>query len=298
MVYYHVDSAQNSFGGVVMDLGNMLLAPLSSFLAGVLKVALGAVFVALACLFILFCTSVRGNPFTLSPDVLRKRPIKSKLFDFMRWVLIDFKERDLHLGEFREFGFTFYVGRQGAGKTSAMVEYLNRMHKKYPNCVIVSNFQYEYADFIMCDWKDLLNVRNGTDGVIFAIDEIHSEYSAASWKDVPENLLSEVSQQRKQRVKIVATSQFFGRVAKPLREQANDVVVCSCFLGRLIRAKVYDAMEYSSYVDNPITIKKALKAVRRYSFVSSDMLRNCFDTYEKINRMRKLEARNRKDGKS
>ena len=39
--------------------------------------------------------------------------------------------------------------------------------------------------------------KNGTDGVIFAIDEIQNEFSCANSKDFPETLLSQVTQQRK-----------------------------------------------------------------------------------------------------
>lgn len=219
-----------------------------------------------------------------------KRPyIKSKPYDLLRWMLVDFLERDKHRGEFREYGFTFYVGRQGAGKTASMVDYLERIKVRYPDCLIVTNFGYYHADRIMRSWRDLLEIRNGTKGVIFAIDEIHSEYSSAAWKDVPDNLLAEISQQRKQRVKIVATAQYFTRVAKPLREQAATVVVCKTFFGRLTSGKVYDAVEYASVVDNPLVIGKKLKPIAKHSFVQSDYFRGCYDTYEKINRMAKLD---------
>ncbi len=77
----------------------------------------------------------------------------------------------------------------------------------------------------MTSWRDFMEIRNGTKGVLFLIDEIHSEYSSKSWKDFPEELLSEISQQRKQRIKIVATSQIYSRVVKQLREQA--FLLCS-----------------------------------------------------------------------
>ena len=52
-------------------------------------------------------------------------------------------------------------------------------------------------------------LHNGNKGVMFAIDKIHSEWPSASWKDFPEVLLSEITQQRKQLIKIVASSQVF-----------------------------------------------------------------------------------------
>ena len=141
----------------------------------------------------------------------------------------------------------------------------------------------------------LVTLRNGTDGIIFAIDEIHSEYSAKSWNDVPESLLSEVSQQRKQRVKIVATAQFFTRVAKPLREQAATVVSCSTWAGRLTRNREYDALQYAMVIENPVAVKRKVKPLHKASFVQSDALRACYDTFEKIRRMEKIQFSPRKD---
>lgn len=242
--------------------------------------------------FAYFLITCKVNPFKPNVKILTECKIKNKIFDLFRWIWVDFLTRKDRLGIFPDFGFTFYVGRQGAGKTISMVNYLKKMKLRYPKCIIVANFKCKYADYYMKDWRDILNIRNGTNGVIFAIDEIHSEYSSASSKDVPENLISEISQQRKQRVKIVGTAQFFGRVAKPLREQATTVVACSNLFGRLIKTVSYSADEYSMYIENAISLKKKLKPLSKYSFVLTDDLRSCYDTYEKINRMRRLENKN------
>lgn len=266
-----------------------IFSPMFSFFGGVLKFGfLSFVFLVLGFL-VYFFVRYRFNPFKLRADDLRKPFIKLKWFDLFRWLLVDFLERDLHMDEFKEYGFTFFVGFQGAGKTISMVRYLERMRAIYPKCIIVTNFSYYQSDYMLNDWRDLLTIKNGTDGVIFAIDEIHSEYSAASWKDVPEDILSEISQQRKQRVKIVATAQFFTRIAKPLREQASSVVTCSTSFGRLTRNKEYHALQYSMVIDNPYAVNKKLKPFSKSSFVQSDYLRACYDTYEKIKRMKKLE---------
>lgn len=273
------------FGGAASKVFSPVVSMILGFFQGVFLLAL---FVAVAFLAGFFI-SCHFHPLHLTAAKLRKPYIRFKYYDLLRWLLVDFLERDLHAGEFREYGFTFYVGRQGAGKTISMVRYLEIMKEKYPKCLVVTNFQYYRADYIMESWRDLLTIRNGTDGVIFAIDEIHSEYSAAAWKDVPEALLSEVSQQRKQRVKIVATAQFYGRVAKPLREQAASVVTCSTWMGRLTRNREYDALQYAAHIENLSSIAKKVKPLTKRSFVQSDALRACYDTYEKIERMRGID---------
>lgn len=266
-----------------------LFAPVASLFFGFVKISLGVLIFVAIVFFGSFFLRYRLNPLKLKANDLRIPYVTFKYHDLLRWLLVDFLERKDHIGEFREYGFTFFVGRQGAGKTISMVHYLQKMRLLYPDCLIVTNFKFVDADFIMNDWQDVLNVRNGTMGVIFAIDEIQSEYDSSQWKNVSPDLLREVSQQRKQRVKIVATAQFFSRVAKPLREQANTVVACSTFKGRLTRNKEYDAVDYTTVIDNPNVVKKKLKPLSKGRFVQSDDIRACYDTYEKIERMKQIE---------
>lgn len=268
------------------DIVSTMLSSLLSFFYGIVGFALLLAATAVAGFFLFFFCRYRFHPLHLDAARLREPYIRQKPLDLFRWLLVDFLEREKHRGEFSEYGFTFYVGRQGAGKTISMVRYLELIKERYPHCLIVTNFHYYRADWVMTDWRDLLTIRNGTDGVVFAIDEIHSEYDSSKWNDIPENLLSEISQQRKQRIKIVATAQFFTRVAKPLREQASTVVSCSTWLGRLTRNREYDALEYAMIIDNPIAVQKKIKPLRKGSFVQSDVLRGCYDTYEKIERMK------------
>lgn len=284
----------------MLDFGSIfgkMFQPITGFFASLFCFVIGGILLVCICTLLYFFIHYKFNPIHLDIEDLKKPYIHNKWLDLFRWLLVDFMERDLHRGEFKEYGFTFFVGRQGAGKTISMVHYLERMKEKYPACIIVTNFSYYRSDWIMEDWRDIETIKNGTDGVIFAIDEIHSEYSSASWKDVPESLLSEISQQRKQRIKIVATAQFFTRIAKPLREQASTVVTCSTFLGRLTKAKEYDALQYAILLENPSLAKKKVRPLSKSSFVQSDALRACYDTYEKIKRMRskKFIPRNERD---
>jgi hypothetical protein len=262
---------------------------------GLLRFFFGFSLFFVICFLGFFFIRYRFNPLRLRLKPLKRTYIRYKYFDLFRWLLVDFLERNKHRGEFREFGFTFFVGRQGAGKTISMVRYLEVLKERYPECVIVTNFQYYRSDHIMTDWRDLLTIRNGINGVVFAVDEIHSEYDSSKWNDIPEDLLSEISQQRKQRVKIIASAQFFTRVAKPLREQAVTVVSCDTFLGRLTTNREYDALDYACIVDNPLVARKKIKPLRKSSFVQSDFLRQCYDTYAKVERMSKTSFSRRAD---
>lgn len=233
---------------------------------------------------------LRLNPFHMTKAGIRRlkrMQIKFKPLDFIRWLVVDAIYFRKYRYDFNQYGLTVYCGRQGAGKTISMIDYANRIHKRYPECIIVANFAYKYADCMMEDWHDFLNIRNGKKGVLFLIDEIHSEYSNDSWKDFPESLLSEISQQRKQRVKICATSQIYTRVVKQLREQCFSVVQCSTLGDRWTFNKEYDAKDYEIHCET--VSKKGLKPFRKHSFVQDNELRRCYDTYEKIERLAKME---------
>lgn len=233
---------------------------------------------------------VSRNPLRNARYILRLRRIEANInvVNFIKWVIIDLMWAEKKRNEFNECGLTLYCGRQGRGKTVSMVNYLLWIHRRYPKCIIVTNFWFRYADYQMTSWHDFMNIRNGIEGVVFAIDEIHSEYSSDSWKDFPESLLSEISQQRKQRIKIVATAQIFTRVVKQLREQADTVVQCQTTAGRWTRGKEYDAKDYEVYC-NAGDVRKKLRPMRRLSFVQNDEIRRSFDTWEKIERMEKMK---------
>jgi hypothetical protein len=211
-----------------------------------------------------------------------------KFFQFLRWKMIDISRLIKNGRGFEEYGVTMYVGRQGAGKTMAMVEYLERMRKKYPKCLIFTNFGYVNETRPLEGWRDLLERRNGLDGVIFAIDEIQNEYDSTKWKDFPESILSQITQQRKQRIKIVCTSQVFTRVVKQLREQCFEVVECRTFAGRWTITRGFDAVDYASVVENPEKKRKIFRLFR-YSFIQTDALREKYDSYSVVERMKNIE---------
>lgn len=211
--------------------------------------------------------------------------------DFAYWKYIDLKDlrykSKLGIVDFEEYGMRMYTGPQGSGKTASMVEQLDRWHKEYPNLMIVTNFDYKYADKQIKSLNDLLTMRNGTSGVVFAFDEIQNEFSSMASKDFPENLLGVITMQRKQRIKILSTSQVFNRVAKPLREQCYEVCECRTYWGRWTRTKCYDADEYLKFMNSTDKDRKRRKVKMKWkhSFVQSDDFRNHYDTYSVIKRL-------------
>ena len=220
----------------------------------------------------------------------------SKLINFIRWKLYDLFMLLINGRQFNLFGVTIFCGRQGSGKTMGIVEELERIRQTFPNTIICTNIHYINQDMPLIDWRQLLEIRNGTNGVVFVIDEVQNEYDNSKWKDFPEGILSVITQQRKQRIKIYLSSQVYTRVVKQIREQCFDVIECKTFLGRWTRLKCYDAEDYNTIVDNPSPEKKfKLRKKWKRSFVQSNYIRNLYDSYKVVETMKKAEFINRNE---
>ena len=183
--------------------------------------------------------------------------------------------------KFPFYGIHYYCGRQGSGKTFSMTYELEQIRRKYPNCKIYTNYGYKYQTMPIYDISMLKNEKyyNGNDGVVFAIDEIQNLYQSSNVNNVPPEILSVVTQLRKQKVYIVCTSQVFTRVSKPLREQAFYVTECKTILHSLTVCSKYNADEYLQDIDR---IEKKSIPIKKYSIVHSNELRNTYDTYQLI----------------
>ncbi len=116
-----------------------------------------------------------------------------------------------------------FCGPQGSGKTLSAVNYVRDLTWVYPKVKLVTNVDIKGLNPVVQVFEyngieSITSIENGYDGVIFLIDEIHLEFNSLESKNIPIEIMIEVSQQRKQRKHIVGTSQQFLRLAKPLRE--------------------------------------------------------------------------------
>ena len=68
-------------------------------------------------------------------------------FDFLRWKFIDFLYFLINGRRFNLFGVTIFCGEQGSGKTMALTEKLNQIVSDFPDCIICTNFGYQFQDF-------------------------------------------------------------------------------------------------------------------------------------------------------
>lgn len=211
-----------------------------------------------------------------------------KLLQFTKYKIKDLrhyrqlKKQGIKL--FKDFGLTLFTGRQGAGKTMTLVYEAERYRLEYPNLYIASNFGYVHENEPLKSLADIPNaVLRANElnciGVLILWDEIQNDFD--SFSKVSKDVLRVITQQRKQSIKILGTSQVFTRVSKALREQTYEVVVCNTIMGRYTRGRFYDADEFSHNIDKPED-KKQLHRLRKVSFIQTDELRELYDSYAVI----------------
>ena len=128
----------------------------------------------------------------------------------------------------------------------------------------------------------LKELENGEYGILFLIDEIHLEFNSLESKNIPIEVMIEISQQRKQRKHIVGTSQVYMRLAKPLREQIKNVVICRNFFNCIQINRLIDGE--TSHEENG---KLAFDTQKYILWIHTTKLYNSYDTYKKMKRYSK-----------
>lgn len=188
---------------------------------------------------------------------------------------------------FRPCGLVAFVGPQGSGKSLSAVNYCLNLLERYPKALIVSNLELKFLPKSFKNFREFKNAddffkyKNGENGIIFLIDEIQLYFNSLDSKNINIEVINFISQQRKQRVHIVATSQVFGRMAKPLREQFDTVIVCKKYFNFIERLMIIDR---DSIDDDTSTGTNLNARVKKsiWNFYSPKMF-DYYDTYKVIN---------------
>lgn len=178
-------------------------------------------------------------------------------------------------------GILVFCGPQGAGKTLSAVQYVRKLAEKYPKMILVTNVEIKGLSIAVYPYTgiaDFSKYSNGFEGVVFLIDEIHIEFNSLESKNIDPSVMTEIAQQRKQRKHIVGTSQVFGRIAKPFREQFKYVVLCRCLWG---------VLQYNTLIDGERALVDddghlEAETVKRYFWWHKPELYDSYNTYAKI----------------
>lgn len=174
----------------------------------------------------------------------------------------------------------------GQGKTLSAVDYVRNLTWIYPKAILCTNTEIkginpltqveEYQGI-----ESLIDLENGYEGVIYFIDEIELEFNCLESKNIPARAIREFAQARKQRKHIVGTSQFFLRLAKPLREQVKYVVMCQKIFGCIQRNILCSGMTL-----NEENGKIHMDVIKKFWWFHTPALYDSYDTYQKMRRYR------------
>lgn len=235
-----------------------------------------------------------------------------------KWLKYKIKFRREHPDYFDPDGLCVFAGPQGSGKTISAVNYVYKLMAAYPKCKLVTNvalrdYPIVYFDewymrrcldedileletdeeifnqyvsenrvFQFVDNDDFQKYGNKDFGMIFFVDEIQLYLNSLESKNINMEVLTQIAQQRKQRKHIVATSQVFGRMAKPLREQFSCVMICNNYFGFLQRNRQLDRDGLDG--DNSTGTNLTGKIRRIFFWFHNPDMYSRYDTYQVIER--------------
>ena len=187
---------------------------------------------------------------------------------------------------FEPDGLWCFCGAQGSGKTLSAVQSVKRILREYPKAIFCSNLLIHGIDqdiIPFTDYSQITNLDNGLHGVVFLIDEIQTVWNCIESKNIPISELGTLCQNRKSRRLVIGTSQVYGRVAKPIREQYKYVILCNNVLKYIQYNIVVDpcAGGYTSEDDGHFEGEIIKKSI---FFHSPDAYKS-YDTLNKIQRI-------------
>lgn len=269
--------------GILKVISDILL-----FILKALGIAIAPIIIAfiLQLVYLLLFKKMRFKGITTAKKK-KESFIKRVFILFPRQFWIDTINREPD--SFRDYGVHIIAGEQGSGKTITLAYLLDKYQREYPKCKIRTNFNYTRQDGEINHWKDIVQNNNGIYGQIEVLDEIQNWFNSLQSKDFPVEMLTEITQQRKQRKIIFGTSQVFSRVAKPIREQTTFLYEPITILGCLtIVKKSKPQLDHDG-------IDKGRKNKNYFFFVHNEYIRNLFDTYRKVENLREVGFKSEAD---
>jgi uncharacterized protein len=237
-------------------------------------------FASLVCLWLLYykrkgIVRKKGN----HVKIKKRSVIKRLLYDFPKQYALDLINTPSDF--FKYQGLIIYEGNQGSGKTSTMVRDSLLMKEEYPGSKLMTNFEVVGEDEKLMNWRQLVNFKNGHKGVIVCMDELQNWFSSKQSKNFPPEMLSVVTQNRKNRRVIMGTAQRFYMLAKDIRSQCTEIrkctTLCGCITIVLRKEPVLDSE------GNVIEFKH--RGI--YFHVHNQKLRNSYDTYRVVENLSK-----------
>lgn len=186
-------------------------------------------------------------------------------------------------------GIWVFCGPQGSGKTLSAVQCLKKVCKQYPKAIVCTNIAVKGLSnkvILFKDYEQLKTLDNGVEGIIFFLDELHVLWNSLESKDVPISEMACFCQMRKNRRVIIGTSQVYGRIAKPIREQLQYAIDCKNYFGIVQVNHILDPAE-SIEKNGVMEAKKIGTTV----WFHSPKLYNSYDTLFKIEKAKREKVK-------
>ena len=178
-------------------------------------------------------------------------------------------------------GINIFTGSQGSGKSLSMIHVFKKLIYDFPKAIVVTNLEFNFKipnKIKKYEGFEDFKIENGIYGVIYLLDEIHLILNSLESKGVPLSIIVELSQQRKQRKLILGTSQVYSRMAKPLREQIRNIIICKNYFSLFQINYLVDAFESQEDSNGKLKFKKM--KVSFFFHRKEDYL--AYDTYKKM----------------
>lgn len=243
------------------------------------------------------------------PNILQ---FVDKQFNFDKKVIKLNKQQIKDPDYFRPSGIQVFFGEQGSGKTVTLIHFYEKIAKRYPKAIVVSNIilnnrkqlkfegnsqkflnllkneidtQNEYIYYSSKEEYATVNkhIRNGKYGVILITDEYQNYFSNQDSRNVPPWVIEQAAQNRKQRRVHLVTSQDYDQIAKPIRRRSDIAFKCRTFslpfsYGPLFTVYwAYDSKKLD-FSDNGR--QKPQKPLKFGFFFHTVKLRDSFDTHQ------------------
>lgn len=210
-----------------------------------------------------------------SVQKLKVRPIFVRLFwDAPRRYVDDLYNRQPDF--FRPQGLIIFTGRQGNGKTTALMQYAIDLLDTYPKAKCLSNTKFAYQNEKLVHWKQLVNYKNEHKGIVVIMDELQNWFGSNQSRNFPPEMLGVITQNRKNRRVILGTAQNFYLLAKAIRSQCTEIRQCVTLAGVLTIV-----IKREPVINNDGDVKD-LKYRGMYFFVHTERLRSSYDTWSVV----------------
>lgn len=211
-----------------------------------------------------------------------------KLFyKFPKQLAYDILTQDVNT--FDQFGIHMFCGSQRCGKSMTMVYLMDKFQHKYPKLKIFTNMEYVNENASIDSWQDMIKIKNGTDGIVFAFDEMQSWFPSRDWNKIPAALIGEISQLSKQRKAVFGSAQVFKDLTPQFRNQTYQVYLPRTYFGCLTVVFLADPKSYD-------TDKNVFKKTKfGFFFIQTPELRAMYDSYKRVDRYADLDFSNSTD---